>query len=315
MPRFPRNESSPIDLVQIEGLVVLRIIKHAQEEGGTSSEAHGVLLGLVVDRKLEITNSFPLPRHNEDDEVDDSEHQVAMMRHLRNVNVDHLTVGWYQSNPLGSILSKLETVDSQFIYQSSIEESVVLLYDPVKTARGFLSLRAFRLSNLAMKLCKEGEFTSEALKNNKMSFEKFFEEIPIFIRNSHLVNALLCKLDSEMPVEAGKQFMDMGGVQSLEKSLQSLMKCVEETSRWANYNRQQTIRHQQLLARQNRNEPPLTEEEINKILKPLAPLQRFEAFLNYTQTLNFAQQSTAFATQNIGKLFTAKGLAASKDSK
>lgn len=235
------------------------------------------------------------------------------MRHLRNVNVDHLIVGWYQSSPLGSYLSKLETVDSQFVYQSQIDESVVLVYDPVKTQRGFLSLRAFRLSNLAMKLCKEGEFTPEAIKNNKMSFEKFFEEIPIFIRNSHLVNALLCKMDAEMPIEAGKQFMDMGGVQSLEKSLQSLMKCVEETSRWANYNRQQTIRHQQLLNRQGRNEPPLTEEEINKILKPLAPLARFEAFLNYTQTLNFAQQSTSYATQNIGKLFTAKGLASSKN--
>lgn len=31
--------------------------------------------------------------------------------------------------------------------------------DPLKTSRGFLSLKAYRLSNTAMKLYKEGEFS------------------------------------------------------------------------------------------------------------------------------------------------------------
>src|SRR5216684_4459041 len=92
-----------------------------------------------------------------------------MMRHLRNVNVDHLHVGWYQTNPYGSQLSKLETIDSQFMYQNAIEESVVLLYDPVRTARGFLSLKAFRLTNVCMKLFKDLEFTAEKFKRKKIS--------------------------------------------------------------------------------------------------------------------------------------------------
>lgn len=55
------------------------------------------------------------------------EYQMEMMRHLRHVNVDHLHVGWYQSTHFGSFYNK-PLLESQFNYQSSIEESVVLIY-------------------------------------------------------------------------------------------------------------------------------------------------------------------------------------------
>lgn len=50
-----------------------------------------------------------------------------MMRHLRKVNVDHLSVGWYQSTQLGNFITT-QLLESQFSYQTSIEESVVLIY-------------------------------------------------------------------------------------------------------------------------------------------------------------------------------------------
>jgi translation initiation factor 3 subunit H len=56
--------------IDIDIQVVLKIIKHCQEEG--SNEAQGVLLGLVVDKRLEITNCFPMPRSSEDDDMDES---------------------------------------------------------------------------------------------------------------------------------------------------------------------------------------------------------------------------------------------------
>lgn len=44
-----------------------KIIKHARE--ASSTMAHGLLLGLDLDGVLEVSNSFPLPPHtNEDDE-------------------------------------------------------------------------------------------------------------------------------------------------------------------------------------------------------------------------------------------------------
>jgi translation initiation factor 3 subunit H len=297
----------------MDGLVVLKIIKHCEEEGAASSEVQGVLLGLVRERRLEVTNCFPFPKHGEEGEdMDDADYQCVMMRHLRNVNVDHLHVGWYQSNSYGGSYSKLETVDSQYIYQNAIEESVVILYDPVRTQKGFLAMKAYRLTNLAMKLCKEGEFTVDTLRTNQMSFDKFFEEIPIKIKNSHLASALMVGLEEEMPVDEGKQFLDMGSVSVLEKSLQMQMKCVEDVSKWANYQRQLTLKQQQIakenMARTNRGEATLTEEDINKIIKPLAPLQRLEALLNYCQTLNYCQQTSSFAAQSMGKLFMAKAI-------
>lgn len=52
--------------------VVLKIIKHCQEEGaGGTDLVQGVLLGLVVDNRLEITNCFPFPRHNEEEDFDE----------------------------------------------------------------------------------------------------------------------------------------------------------------------------------------------------------------------------------------------------
>lgn len=47
--------------------MVLKIIKHYQEEGQGTEVVQGVLLGLVVEDRLEITNCFPFPQHTEDD--------------------------------------------------------------------------------------------------------------------------------------------------------------------------------------------------------------------------------------------------------
>ena len=53
-----------------------------------------------------------------------------MMKNLRHVNIDHLHVGWYQSTYYGTYLNKA-LLDSQFNYQHSIEESIVLIYGKI----------------------------------------------------------------------------------------------------------------------------------------------------------------------------------------
>lgn len=48
---------------------LLKLIKHCHEEGtGSTDMAQGVLLGLMVEDVLEITNCFPFPRNA--DELD-----------------------------------------------------------------------------------------------------------------------------------------------------------------------------------------------------------------------------------------------------
>ena len=56
----------------------MKIIKHYQEEGQGSEVVQGVLLGLVVEDRLEITNCFPFPQHTEDDaDFDEGRNQSA----------------------------------------------------------------------------------------------------------------------------------------------------------------------------------------------------------------------------------------------
>lgn len=48
------------------------MIKHCQEEGAGGAElVQGVLLGLVTENRLEVTNCFPFPRHAEDDDFNE----------------------------------------------------------------------------------------------------------------------------------------------------------------------------------------------------------------------------------------------------
>ena len=128
---------SSIEVVQIDGLVIMKLIKHCHElEASTSGSgiAQGALLGLVADTRLEITHCFPFPSGT-DETVDDEDFQLTMMRRLRQVNVDHQHVGWYQSSQFGNFLSS-QLLESQFSYQTSIEESVCSCSTPPRPARG-----------------------------------------------------------------------------------------------------------------------------------------------------------------------------------
>ena len=51
--------------------MALKIIKHCQEEGSGTDLVQGVLLGLVENNKLEVTNCFPFPRRSEDEDFDE----------------------------------------------------------------------------------------------------------------------------------------------------------------------------------------------------------------------------------------------------
>jgi len=308
----PRNNFTP-ELVEISALVAMKIIKHCQEEGH-ATDVQGILLGMLntKNRRLEVTNCYPVPRQTDGEDDGDDDYNMVMMKYFKTFNVDQLHVGWYQCSPFGSSLNKLESVDLQHMNQFAVEESVTIMYDPVKTQRGFLSVRAYRLTNLALTLCKEGEFSTETLKKNNMSFDKFFEEIPVIIKNSNLANLLVSEVQKNLSIDEGKKFLDMGTITSLERSVHSLTKCVEEATRWAHYQRNLMTKQQQVqrenALRSARGEPPLTEDEVNKIVRPVAPLQRLEASLNYSQALNYCEQSSTLATESIAKLFITRAL-------
>ncbi|KAI0209594.1 Eukaryotic translation initiation factor 3 subunit H [Lamellibrachia satsuma] len=317
------RSDSQVEFVQLDGLVVLKMIKHCQEEGaGGMDLVQGVLLGLVENNRLEVTNCFPFPRRTEDDDFDEVTYQMEMMRNLRHVNVDHLHVGWYQSTYYGSFINK-NFLDSQFNYQSSIEESIVLIYDPLRTAKGHLTLRALRLTPAVMNLYKEGDFSPESMKKSGVSFEKLFDEVPVIIKNSHLINATLCELDDVAPNQNKYNYLDLATSSVLEKNLHMMIDSIDylnqDSNKFFNYQRQhakqQQAKQQHILKRQQENaargtrgEAALPEEDINKLFKPLQAPPRLDPLLWAGQVDSYAAQINSFSTQSFGKLFMAESL-------
>merc|ERR1719487_2530580 len=122
-PEKAAPEKSTIDQVDLDGLVVLKVIKHCQQ--ALPSFVTGQLLGLDIGRTLEVTNSFPFPSKETGDtgggsgggaEDDSAESQMEMMRCLRDVNVDNNTVGWYQSTYFSNFIDEA-CVETQYNYQ------------------------------------------------------------------------------------------------------------------------------------------------------------------------------------------------------
>ena len=144
-------------VVHVDGLVVLKIVKHCRDS--LPQMAAGTLLGLDQGSTLEATHCFPRPAAKaeiaelnttgegaddpvEDEDEDGEAYQLEMMKMLREVNVDNNCVGWYKSMHLGSFC-QTPLIETQFAYQETLSDNcVVLLYDPIQTAHGNLTLKA-----------------------------------------------------------------------------------------------------------------------------------------------------------------------------
>jgi len=323
-----RYEGTSVKFVQCEGLAAMKIVKHCHEESlGNMEVAQGALLGLVMDNHLEITNCFPFPKN--DETMDDEEYQISMMRQLRKVNVDHFHVGWYQSAEVGNFLS-LPLLESQYYYQTSIEESVVVIYDTAKSSRGFLTLKAYRLTPQALALYKEREFTPEALRNLKIGFESLFTEIPIVVKNSALTNIMLTELGEMVPEEEGAHFLDLGTAGVLENHLRCLMDRVDELNQEAtkfNKYQQQVVRQEQekhralaKLAQENsirlsKGESALPEEDVNKQFRPPAVPPRLTPMIVSGQINTYCQHISQFCSCSLAKLYMTQSLQTAKENK
>lgn len=198
------DSQQPINAVHIDGLAVLKIVKHCQES--LPNLVAGTLLGLDINSNiLEITHAFPNPEpaksnHPTTDTLDDEnntttniastvdgvDYSLEMLKMLREVNVDNNCVGFYQSISLGTF-NTAKLVEELFTYQADVTDlqvAVLILFDPIQSTRGNLVLKCLRLTNEAIDMLKAG-------KNSYLDPTCIFEELPINIQNPSLVKALL----------------------------------------------------------------------------------------------------------------------------
>ncbi|KVI08491.1 JAB1/Mov34/MPN/PAD-1 [Cynara cardunculus var. scolymus] len=290
----------PLRVVQIEGLVILKIIKHCTEF--SPALVTGQLLGLDVGSVLEVTNCFPFPIREEDEEIEaeGANYQLEMMRCLREVNVDNNTVGWYQSTLLGSFQT-VELIETFMNYQENIRRCVCIIYDPSKSNQGVLALKALKLSDSFMELYRNNDFNGEKLREKNLTWVDIFEEIPSDYDRLQL---------STIPV--------------MERNMEFLIECMDDLSMeqqkfqfyYRNLSRQQAQqqtwlqkRRAENMARKAAGEDPLPEEDpSNPIFKPLPEPSRLDSFLITNQVSNYCNQINSVAGQSFSRLYLMKAL-------
>ncbi|XP_022734945.1 eukaryotic translation initiation factor 3 subunit H-like isoform X2 [Durio zibethinus] len=292
--------ASPLRVVQIEGLVILKIIKHCKEF--SPALVTGQLLGLDVGTVLEVTNCFPFPIREEDEEIeaDGANYQLEMMRCLREVNVDNNTVGWYQSTILGS-------------------------YQTVELIETFMNYQALKLSDSFMELYRAKNFTGEKLREKNLSWVDIFEEIPIKVSNSALISAFMTELESDTPVtQCDHDRLQLSTKPFMERNMEFLIECMDDLSMeqqkfqfyYRSLSRQQVQqqawlqkRRAENMARKAAGEEPLPEEDpSNPIFKPIPEPSRLEGFLITNQIANYCNQINAVAGQSFNRLYLMKSL-------
>ncbi|KAK4994430.1 hypothetical protein LTR66_005540 [Elasticomyces elasticus] len=348
----------PLREVQVEALVVMRIIKHSSQ--AFPSYATGSLVGMDVNGVLQITNSFPFPTvdsTSSDDRHDNSNsaaaapraksnvaYQNEMIKLLREVNVDAQTTGWYLSTSMGNFISA-NTVENQYFYQKEPNErAVTLVHDVSRSSTGSLSLKAFRLSSTFMAAYKEGKFTTETIQKSNLRYQDIFTELPITIHNSHLLTSLLHQLPAQpakkelsipadlaslthdpalthIPLAPNFDSLELSIDPFLEKSCDLLLDSIEnhhnELNNHQYYQRSlareqakitqwQAKRKAENQARAITKQPPLPEDEWQRLFKLPQEPSRLDIMLNSRQVEQYARQVDAFTASVSGKMFAVK---------
>ena len=135
----------------------------------------------------------------------------------------------------------------------------------------------------AVKMFKDNDFSPDQIKDLHISFETMFTQVPIIIKNSHLMNALLLEIQDQLPRSAGgNQYLDLGTATTLETQLRSMMDSVDELNQESiKFNKHQNLMLKQFQektrfiqkrqlenqARVARGEDPLPEEDLSKLFK------------------------------------------------
>jgi len=334
----------PIHSVHIDGLAVLKIVKHCQES--LPKLVSGSLLGLATDNGvLEITHSFPFPDPRDDSKsdlvktaiesspidddasaLDGHEYQLEMMKMLREVNVDNNCVGWYQSMYLGSF-SNSTLLENQLSYQTDLSSNaIVLLYDPMQTAHGNLELKCLRLTKDAVELMKSG-------KNSFLEPSHIFEELPVIMKNPSLVRALLSDVSTgQYSADVGDgneggvatpygadttlDRLDLSTNPYLEKHLEFLSTWVDDLS--AEQGKFQYYMRSLSRGNDKRGDKRRGKQADEKKVPAAqawsssdAP-KRLESLLLSNQIRNYCDQVDKFADGGFGKLFIMDGLQKNK---
>jgi translation initiation factor 3 subunit H len=323
----------PLTSVQLDGLVITKIMKHGRE--APSSTAHGLLLGLDLDGTLEVSNSFPLVDEDEKSTKSIARYQASMLRSLKEVQADDSVVGFYQATALGAFFNQ-SLVDTQAIHQERLRHGgVVIVHDLSQTARGNASFRAFRLTAAFLDAYKKSNFSTSSLINHRLTFSSILEEIPLKIRTNALLTSFLGTLAEPSPSPLADappnsattsalppSFSNLDlGTASLTRNLEQIIESIDayrtEEGNLAYLGRQigrekaraeayVSKRKEENVARVAQGLAPLPEEDVQRLFKIPAEPSRLESMLLLGQVDAYAKSLEGSASAGLVKMYAAK---------
>ncbi|KAL5614487.1 hypothetical protein BROUX41_004592 [Berkeleyomyces rouxiae] len=268
-------------------------------------------------------------------------YQTEMIRKLKEVNIDANAVGWYTSATMGNFFN-LSLIENQYHYQKDSASAVALVHDVSRSSQGTLNLRAFRLTPAFMAAFKENKFTTEILQKSKMTFKDMLIEIPIVVHNSHLLTTFLHQIPQsissgeipkprsladiengpiKMPAYSSIDNLDLTIDPFLEKTCDLLLESIEshhtDLNNFQFYQRQlareqakitqwQTKRKQENASRAMLKQPPLPEDEWQRLFKLPQEPSKLEGMLNTKQVEQYSKQVDGFTANVSAKMFAVR---------
>lgn len=299
----------------------MKIAKHSKNNHPEA--VTGQLLGLDVNRTLEVTNCFPFPnsqsRYEDDDDDEDgdagTDYQMEMMRCLREVNVDAYTVGWYQTAELSSFSNEV-LIETQYNYQTNpllSRKCISLVYDPIMTLQtGKVCIKALRLTKEFI-----AAYAKDPSISNGFNRQKIFEEVPCRVTNSALAKAFIWSLDLNDQLTPSFEHLDLSSNNYLEKNLEYLTGYLDdlqnENGRLQHHQRQYQRQQNQVnaylhkvrtenQARRQKGQPEVAEDLSQ--FKKVTPPVRLPSLVWMNQIDIYVDQVESFANEAAGKLFT-----------
>jgi len=350
-------DSEVITDVHLDGMALMKMIKHCKDNHAVNgSNAWGALLGMDMGGTLEVSNVFGLPgmraeRGDEDERTTKSsmQYMAEMLRLLHQVNADVSPVGLYQGSFLGpflntAIVDGLNTLSllMEREGQRGRGKAVMLVHDYAQLAQGNLVTKAYRLSPSFIDAYRKGKFSAQHLIEHRLTFSNVLIEIPVHVRNTALMDAMLSTFmtenvpESRIAPRTSKELlthpidmhvapdnMDLNLalepvlVSTLESTLDAAEAYASESGNVGYQARQiarekaradafLTRRKAENATRESAGLAPLPLDEVNKLFKIPAEPNRLESLLLLNQLDSAAQRLTETATVGTVQLNAAR---------
>ncbi len=275
----------------------------------------------------------------------------SMLKQISLVNVDNNVVGWYKSIHLGRY-STPEIIQAQFELQENLDyrlgkaKSVLIVFDPQHSINGSLYIKALRLTETFMnayRLSKSSTGPASSFSAGPTPFPKelmtlsaneIFEEIPVQITNSALLQPLLgsfknvssscfgkvssiekkakessfdtefgkLELASSPYIERNLQFLiqEISSLQAKQREIQDYQK--EYARKRQGYEKWIAQRRAENAIRKERGEPLLSDIDGSTPVPPKGP-SRIESTIIRKQIGAYCDQTNKYVGSGLTKLY------------